>query len=180
METNNKSSVISLLLLLLLVVVGVFWLKPNWDEVSALNTTLEARQNEKATLDSDLQNLQAAQQTLNQGTEVSQQMVLDAIPEKFQQDQLIIQITDIAKKYSINMSSISFSIPLNSTDPIKKATINVSMTGSEGDLLLFLKGLENNLRKLVVKNITVQFGSSGDPNQVNFNISMETYFQGGL
>jgi Tfp pilus assembly protein PilO len=179
-QNNNKSSVLSLVLILVLILSGIFWMKPNWDEVSALNVTLQNRETEKKGLEDDLQKLQTAQTSIDQGSEINKEIVLAAIPEKFQQDQLITQITGIAKKYDVNMSSISFSIPVNSAEQLKTATISVSMTGSEGDLLRFLKGLESNARKLVVKNVTVQFGSSGDLQRVNFNITLETFYQGGL
>jgi len=179
-KQNNTSTVVSLVLVLAILMGGFFWLKPNWDEVSALNLTLQARETTKQSTEVELQKLKDAQTTLDQGSEITKETVLTAIPDKFSQDQLITQITDLTKKFDINMSSISFSIPINSNEVIKKATMNVSMTSSEGDFLSFLNALENNARKLVVKNITVQFGSSGDLNRVNFNVSMEAFFQGNL
>ena len=179
-KQNNTSTIISLVLVMAILMGGFFWLKPNWDEASALDITLKSRQTDKQTVEAELQKLKDAQTTLDQGSEINRETVLAAIPDKFSQDQLINQITDLTKKYDIAMSSISFSVPVNSNEVIKKASLNVSMTSSEGDFLSFLSALENNARKLVVKNITVQFGSSGDLKRVNFNVSMETYFQGSL
>lgn len=178
--TNQKSNIANLLLLLVLVGVGVFWFKPNWDEVSALKTTEQAKQEAKNALESQLKSLQEAQANLSETSEVNRETVLAAIPEGYQQDKLINEIVAIAKKNDITLSSISFSVPVNSQDAIKKSTISLSMTGTEGDLLTLLKGLENNARKLVVKNVTVQLGKTGDFSRANFNISMETYYQQSL
>lgn len=180
MNKKNSSSVISLILLLALIAVGVFWLKPNWDEVTALKVTEQARQTEKDQANQTLETLKLAQANLEGSSEVDRATVLTAIPENFEQDKLITLITEIARRNDVNVGSISFSIPFNSTDPIKRATVNISMAGSEGDLLRLLKGLESSSRKMLVKNITVQFGKTEGLERINFNISLETYFQGGI
>lgn len=180
MNKKNSSSIISLILLLLLVVIGVFWFKPNWDDVSALKVTEQARQAEKEQITQTLETLKSAQAKLAGGGEISRATVLTSIPEKLEQDKLISSITEIARKNDVNIGSISFSIPFNSSESIKKATISISMTGSEGDLQRLLKGLESSSRKLLVKNVTVQFGRTEGLERINFNISVETYFQSGI
>ena len=177
MNKKNNSSVISLVLLMVLVAVGIFWFKPNFDEVNALKVTEQARQNDVDQLNQTLKGLQDTQANLAAGTEVEQQTVLAAIPEKFQQDQLINDINDISQKNGVNIGSISFSVPTNSDESVKKATINISMTGDQNALMRLLKGLENNARKLVVRSITVQYGQTDGQDRLNFNVSVETYFQ---
>lgn len=180
MKKDNKSSIASLLLVLAVIAVGLFWFKPNWDEQSALKVTEKARETDKAAVETTLKGLQEAQANLAGASEITQQTVLASIPEKLEQDRLIDQISKIAKDNDVNLSSISFSIPLNSVELIKKATINLSMTGGEDDLLRLLKGLENNPRKLVVKSVTVQFGQTEGIKRVNFNVSLDAYFQTGI
>jgi Tfp pilus assembly protein PilO len=180
MNKKNSSAIVSLILLLALVGVGVFWLKPNWDEVTALKVTEQARQAAKDEANKTLESLKQAQATLEGSSEIDRSTVLTAIPENFEQDKLINLITDIARRNDVNVGSISFSIPFGSQDAIKKATISLSMTGSEGDLLRLLKGLETSSRKMLVKSVTVQFGRTEGLERINFNISMDTYFQGGI
>ncbi len=180
MKSNNTSSIVSLILLVALVAVGIFWFKPNLDETSALRVTERAREADKKTAEDQLATLQAAQANLQGAGEIEQQTVLTAVPERFEQDKLITLITDIASKNDVNIGSISFSIPLGSKEQLKKATVSISMTGNESDLIRLLKGLENSPRKMVVKNITVQFGTTEGMARVNFSISLETYFQAGL
>jgi Tfp pilus assembly protein PilO len=180
MKSQNSSSIISLILLVALVAVGIFWFKPNWDETGALRVTERAREADKKTAESELTTLQTAQANLQGAGEIEQQTVLTAIPERFEQDKLINLIAEIAQKNDVNIGSISFSIPLNSKEQLKKASINISMTGNQEDLIRLLKGLENSSRKLVVRTITVQFGETEGVARVNFSISLETYFQAGL
>lgn len=177
---KKNSSIISLVLLLALVVIGLFWFKPNLDDVTALQVTEQARRNDRDQLTQTLETLKSAQAKLAGSGEISQATVLTAIPEKLEQDKLLSLITDIASKNDVNVGSISFAIPFNSNEAIKKATVNISMTGSEGDLQRLLKGLENSSRKLLVKNITVQFGRTENLERINFNISVEAYFQKGI
>ncbi|MCC6643539.1 type 4a pilus biogenesis protein PilO [Candidatus Peregrinibacteria bacterium] len=178
--TNQKSNVFSLLLLLLIVAIGLFWFKPNWDEVSALQVTETAKATQKDALAKQIQELKDAQANLAGTSEINQATVLTAIPENYGQDQLINQIVDIAKKNDVNLSSISFSVQTNSQDAIKKSTISLSMTGSEADLLRLLRGLESNPRKLVVRNVTVQLGRTENLERANFNISMDAFYQKGI
>lgn len=180
MEKNKSSSIISLVLLIALVGVGVFWFKPNWDEVSALKVTQNAREVAKAAAEAELALLQTAQTNLEGAGEINRETILTSIPERYEQDKLITMITEIARKNDVNIGSISFSVPLGSSELIKTASISLSMTGSEADLLRLLKGLENSPRKLVVKNITVQYGQTEGFERVNFSISMETFFQLGI
>jgi len=180
MQSKKSSSIVSLILLVVLVGVGIFWFKPNLDEDNALKVTERARQDAKTQAESDLATLQQAQANLQNAGEIEQQTILTAIPEKLEQDKLITSISDIAQKNDVNIGSISFSIASGSKENIKKADINISMTGNEADLIRLLKGLESSPRKLVVQSITVQLGSTEGIERVNFSISLEAYYQTGI
>lgn len=180
MKDKKKSSLISLLLLLALVAAGLLWLKPNLDQTAALKLTEDERWQTREQLRADLQNLQFAQASLSAASEIEQSTVLAAIPESYEQDNLINLITEIARKNDVNIGSISFSIPFGSNEPVKKGGVSISMTGTEADLLRLLKGLENSVRKLVVKSITVQLGQTGGIDRANFSIAIDTYFQKGI
>jgi Tfp pilus assembly protein PilO len=174
---SSKSSLLSLLLLVLILVVGVAYLKPLWDEVSQLNLGLEEKASKKASLDTELQNLRNLQASLATTTEVGKSKVLAAIPERLEQDKLITQITAIAKKTDVVLNSISFSIPTGTNQKVKKAVVSANLAGGYGDLVSFLRGVEGNERKLVVKSVTVQFGQTQGIARANFNVSMEAYYQ---
>lgn len=174
---SNKSSMISLLFLVLILVVGLVFLKPTWDEFTQLNLGLQEKEAQKASLETKLQNLHNLQANFDASTEVAKTKTLSAIPERLEQDKLITQLTDIAKKNDVVLKSVSFSIPVLSQEKIKKAIVSANLAGGYGDLISFLKGIEGNDRKLVVKSITVQFGQTEGIARANFNVSMEAYYQ---
>ena len=181
-KTKN-SSLISLLLLLVLLVVGLFWFKPNFDEVNALRANEQAKEEVKKATEATLQSLKDAQANLEQAGEINRETVLVAIPENYEQDKLITTINEIASKNTVNIGSISFTVPFSANtaqEGVRKSTISVSLTGDEDDLLKFLRGIENSSRKMIVKGITVQYGQTSGLERINFSITMETYFQSGI
>lgn len=180
MNNKNQSSIISLVLLLIIVVIGLLWFKPNWDKVRALQVTEKARQETLNTTQKTLDDLKLAQEEIAGSSEIDQEMVLTSIPENFNQDLLINDLNSIAKDTNVNIGSVSFSAPTTSSETIKRATINMSLTGGNDELIRFLKGIENNSRKITVKSITVQYGQIEEITRINFNLSMETYFQNAL
>lgn len=180
MQDKKNSSIVSLLLLAALVAVGLLWLKPNLDQNSALSLVERERQQTREQLQQELVSLQSAQASLAAASEIEQATVLAAIPENYEQDKLINLITEIARKNDVNIGSISFSIPFNSAETVKKGGVSISMTGSEADLMRLLKGLESSTRKLVVKSITVQLGQTEGLERANFSLSVDTYFQKGI
>ena len=179
-EEKKQSPIISLLLLAAIVLVGLLWLKPNMDQVSALRLVEREREQTSSQLQSELSSLQSARATLSGASEIDQVTVLAAIPENFEQDNLINQISEIARKYDVNIGSISFSIPFSSSEEVKRGGVSISMTGTESDLLRLLSGIENNARKLVVRSITVQLGQTGGYDRANFSIAIDTFFQKGI
>ncbi len=178
--TSRKYSVIALLLFVCALAGFIFYLKPTWDETDSLAKGRDDKLAQKQELQTKLTDLQLIQQQLNEASEVSRQTSLSAIPEKYEEDNLILDITGIARKNDIVLNSISFSAPTNSQEgDLAKVSINASLTGTEGDLIKFLKGVETNSRKLLVKTISVQLASKeAGINLASFNVSMEAYFQG--
>lgn len=190
METSNpeKSSrnyyLLSFLLFLIVVVGLVFYLRPLWDDVNSLSLGRDDMLSQKTALQDKLVSLQEVQQTLNQSTEVTKETSLASIPERLEEDKLIADVVKISRDNDVSMNGISFGIPVNSqSGEIAKASINLNLTGTEDQLNGFLRGIEANARKIVVKSITVQLASettqtTTQQQLANFNLSMETYYQG--
>jgi Tfp pilus assembly protein PilO len=178
--SSRKFSVIALLFFVCALAGFVFYVKPAWDETGSLAKGRDDKAAQKQELQTKLTDLQKIQEQLNSVSEVSRQTSLSAIPEKLEEDALILDITGIAQKNDIVLSSISFSAPTDArAGEVAKATINASLTGTEGDLVKFLKGIETSSRKLLVKSVTVQLASQeAGSNLAGFNVSMEAYFQG--
>jgi hypothetical protein len=66
---------------------------------------------------------------------------------------------------------------VDSRQPVLKATMNANLTGTESSLLKFLRAVESNPRKILVKSIAIQVANEDRSDQVtNFNLGLETYF----
>lgn len=186
MENNNSqrhSSTTTLLALLLFVVAllgAVLYVKPLWDDATSLGIGRDEKAQQKQQVQQQLTDLQKVQQQLNQGSEVSKETSLSAIPEKLEEDKLITNLADISRKNDITLNGVNFGIPVNAgPGKVAKVSVNANLTGTESALIGFLRGVEASSRKLVVRSITVQLGTSDTGTVLaSFNVTMETYYQG--
>ncbi len=179
----NKSSslpIVALLLFLAAFAGGMFYVKPTWDEVSNLQAAGEEKITERNELNSQLVELQILQQELQGASEVTRQKTLVSIPERLEQDKLINDLSKIASDNDMVMNGINFGVPTSAFEgEVSRVSINTNVTGSQSSLLSYLKAVEGNTRKLIVKSITVQVGETDiGISRVNFNVNMEAYFQG--
>jgi Tfp pilus assembly protein PilO len=170
-------------LILLVVAVGFFsYVKPLWDEVSSLALGRDDLMSRKTEMQDNLTALKQVQQELETGSEIAKETSLTAIPERFEEDKLLMDIVGLARESDVGMSGVTFGIPVGGAEgEVATATISLNLTGTPGAMMGFLKGIEANQRKIVVKSITIQNASteSGE-NLANFNLNMETYFQGKI
>jgi Tfp pilus assembly protein PilO len=180
--SGSSSAALPLIFFLVALLGAVFYVKPIWDESSSLTLGRDDKLQQKQQLQQQLTDLQKIQQELNAASEVSKQTSLSAIPQKLEEDNLILSLADVAQKNDIVLSSVNFSVPTNAPKgKIAKAVVNANLQGTEGALIGFLRGVEANARKLNVKSITIQIGSRDAANPLsNFNINMETYYQGEI
>jgi Tfp pilus assembly protein PilO len=171
------NALLALLIFIVVLLGAVFYVKPLWDDVNSLSLGRDDKIQQQQQLAAQLQSLQSIQQSMAQSSEVSQQTTLDSIPQRLEQDKLITDVTAIAKANDITLNSVTFSVSPSSSDRVKTAGVNANLTGDFSGLLGFLKGAETNTRKLTVKNVSVQTGTTdtGIP-QVNFNVNMSAYY----
>lgn len=180
-KSGSRLSVIALLLFVVSFLAVWFYIMPQWETVQALETTRnELRDQRKATNDK-LVELQTLQQELNQASEVTRETTLNAIPEKLDQDGLIRELSRLAQRNDMILNNMNFSIPRSSEgSEVTPVQVNVNVTGSEGKLIEFLKSIETSSRKMLVRNITIQLGEETVGARVNFNLSIEAYYQGQI
>lgn len=181
--TGKKSSalpIVALIFFLAAFAGAGLYVKPTWDDVSEKQASLNLKTEERNQLNSQLVDLQKVQQEIQTSSEVVRQKTLAAIPEKFEQDKLLEDLTKIAVDNDIIMNSISFGKAGGTVEnQVVRGTVNVNLTGSQSSLLAYLRDIENNGRKILVKSISVQFGETDiGVSQVNFNLNMEVYYQG--
>lgn len=186
-KTNQQQSGGSYYLLsflILLAVVAGFWfyVRPLWDEVASLEMGRDEMLAERDDMQARLDALKQVEQQVEEGSEVAREMSLTAIPERFEEENLIMDIAELSRENDVTMGGISFGIPGDSASgSIVTATINLNLTGEPGKLLGFLKGVEANPRKMVVKSIAVQNASDESGLELaNYNLNIETYYQGSI
>lgn len=180
--SNNKSAapMVALVLILAALAGGIFYVKPTWDSVTQLSLAREEKIVTRNELNTKLVDLQQLQQELQMTSEVTRETTLSAVPEKLDQDQLILDLSRIAKDNDMLMTGINFGIPTSSfSGEVARVTISTNITGNQSSLISYLRDVEGNTRKLTVKNISVQIGETDTGiSRVNFSINMEAYFQG--
>jgi Tfp pilus assembly protein PilO len=179
-KTGNSYYLLSFLLLLVALTGFFFYVKPLWDEVGSLALGRDDLMTQKTQMQDRLTSLQQVQQQLNTGSEIARETSLTAIPEHFEEDKLLMDIVKLSRDSDVSMGGVSFGIPgETASGEVVTATISLNLTGTQGALMGFLKGIEANPRKIVVKSITVQKATAVSGVQLtNFNLSMETYYQG--
>lgn len=179
----NKSglSVISLILFILAFAGAWFYVRPEWAAVAAMEQNRDVLRTERDTTNAKLVELQQLQQELSTASEVSQETSLAAIPQKFDQDELLRELSALALSEDMVLNSLNFSIPdVSGAAEIASAQLNLNVTGSQSNLIDFLRAIETSSRKMLVRSITVQLGESVLGGRVNFNLSVETFFQGEI
>lgn len=180
-QSGPRLSIVALLLFIVAFAAAWFYIKPQWEEVSAMEVQRNTLIEERRSTNQKLVELQKLQQELNLATEVSKETTLAAIPETLDQDELIRELSDIAEQNDLIMNNVSFSIPQSAVGvEIARAQLNVNLNGSQGSLISFLRDVESSARKMIVKNIAVQLGESAVGARINFNLSIEVYYQGSI
>lgn len=177
---SSPLNIIAIVLFLIVLLGSFMVVQPMWAEVGSLKKGNEEKQSEKTQLYQQLTELQAIQQELNDSSEVVQTKTLDAIPERYDQDELIRDVTNIVEANKIKLDSISFGVPLQiSPGQIVTSTLGLSFTGTSSQLMDILRDIEASPRKMLVKNIAVAFGKTElGTKTVTFSLNIETYSQG--
>lgn len=181
LSTGKSAAPMVAMVLILFAVIGSFlYVKPTWDSVTQLAAAREEKTITRNSLNTKLVDLQQLQQELQLTSEVVRETTLSAVPEKLDQDELILDVSKIAKKNDMLMNGINFGIPTSShPGEVAKVTVSTNITGNQSSLISYLRDVEANTRKLTVKSISVQIGETDSGiSRVNFSINMEAYFQG--
>lgn len=167
---NRKRLLFTLFCLLGLVLLFNFVYSP----ISETNSTLE---DEVTALRSEVSGLRESnfdQELDLELGELESKLVQLAIPDYFDQDELIKQMSQLAGTYNINVDSISFVRKSTDNQFIDGVQLNVSMDGGLFSFIEFLRTLENQQRFYEITDVNVGI-SKDEPKQVNFNATMIVY-----
>ncbi len=174
----NKKTIISLIFLLLSILGFVFFYKP----ISSGNELLSADKNDLTVKLVEMKNkltlIEEQKAGLSSVSDISLNVLKNAIPEKMQQDEVIRNLITISEENKVSLNSISFGKGGSMDDEVFVLRVNAGFEGGFSDLIRFLEGLESNKRKFTVNSISVQLASLtvGGVRKANFSLAMETYF----
>ncbi len=174
----NKKTIISLSFLLLSILGFVFLYKP----ISSGNELISADKNDLLAKTVEMKNkltlIEEQKAGLSGVSDISLNVLKNAIPEKMQQDEVIRNLITISEENRVSLNSISFGKGGSMDDEVFVLRVNAGFEGGFSDLIRFLEGLESNKRKFTVNSISVQLASLtvGGVRKANFSLSMETYF----
>ncbi|MDX9970786.1 MAG: hypothetical protein RBS56_02665 [Candidatus Gracilibacteria bacterium] len=174
----NKKTIISLSFLLLSILGFVFLYKP----ISVGNETLMADKGDllakKMEIENKLTLIEEQKADIEGVSDISLNVLKNAIPDKMQQDEVIRSLITISDENKVSLNSISFGKGGSLDNEVFVLRVNAGFDGGFSDLIRFLEGLESSKRKFTVNSISVQLASLtvGGVRKANFSLSMETYF----
>jgi len=180
---------ITLVLILGGSIVGVFYLRPQWQEYKTSQAEAENLYNLSVELDELIQNRDSLIQTLNSVSREDLKRIDLALPQGARAAEFLTTLETLAKRNNIIMRQVDLigeSAPtpgqprpggtanLPRTGAYRELPMTLSVTGSYESFKFFLRDLEYNLR--IIDVLGVSFSGSGR-NQFDFTIKGKTYYQ---
>lgn len=181
---------ITLVLILGGTIVGVFYLRPQWQEFKTLGEEAENLRDLSAELDELIQNRDSLIQTLNSVSGEDLKRVDLALPQGARSAEFLTMLEILAKKNNILLRQVDLieeppsatggqprpggAVNLPRTGAYRELPITLSVTGSYESFKSFLRDLESSLR--IIDVLGVSFSGSGR-NQFDFTVKGKTYYQ---
>jgi len=110
------------------------------------------------------------------------QLFNDLIPPQAEFSDFIGELFDYAQRAGLNIHQINykFNFEKNNTSELLRYGLNFSIKGTYSQIKKFIYLLENAPRILLIEKISMRVNPSrnGDPNKVNLQIELATFFQG--
>lgn len=172
-------SIVGLVLLVGSIATYIFYTRPLSDGYASVAEGLTEKEKTIEDIRSQLETLKSSEQKLNITTDVQKMTLLQSIPVGMKQDDVIEDLIKIAEGNGVNLSSVSFGKTDPANDNFGSLKINASFQGGYGDLIHFLKGIEDNARLFKATSINVQVSDveGGDMKRVTFSLAIEAYYQ---
>lgn len=180
---------ITIILLLGSIVIGLFYLRPQWQQFTNVREETENMRNISAELDQLIQNRDALTKTINTVSRNDLQKIDSALPEGSRSADFLVLLEALAQKNKVVMRQVNLSEPtsqagglprpggtvsLPSSNTFRELPIVLNVGGSYESFKSFLRDLEKNLRVVDIQNIS--FSGSGI-NQFEFSVRGKTYYQ---
>lgn len=172
MVSQDKSmSVILLAISLVLLIFFLPWLMEKQETLSVEQDTknMEIIQTEQLFVEKRKQKDEFDKMTL-----FEREKILKRIPEKMEQETIMQELNDTARKYGFTITSLSFTEE-ERVGSLGKLTLTTHFKGSANTLSTasFIKALETTQRLFVIRSFSLLFGQSSS----DFSFTLEAYYQ---
>lgn len=172
-ERKIHGGLVGFLLMAAAIIIFIFHSLPSQKRAAQLNGDAQ-------TLAAEIEDLTgkkiAGTSTALVLSEIEQRELEKAIPVSISQDTLITDINNVTKNTNISFNSLSFG--LQEDGDLPSITISAGFQGTQADIVRFLKLLESNQRKFVVKNAGISRSkSAGGLDLMNLNLTLQSFYR---
>ncbi|GEM_PF-5373417 len=109
-------------------------------------------------------------------SEVEKKELDQAIPETLQQDIILSDLNRIAKTADVSFNALTFSLDTN--DALPTVNIAAGFQGTPANMIRFIKMVEQNPRKLLVKDAGVSRSeSAGGLELMSLNLNLQSFYR---
>lgn len=174
MYTPKKihSGFVGLMFLLAAVILFFAYARPAQREAAQIKTQVAALNRDILTLKGQ----STGTSTVARLSEVDAREIGQKIPQKLEQDFIITELNRIAKATNVTFNALSFSLLQSGTLPA--VTISAGFQGASGDTVRFLKMLETDTRKFVVRDAGISRAQTeSGVSLVNLNITAQAFYR---
>ncbi len=172
MKKGQFTQLVSILLLLLLVVGVLIFVLPMRSTIDELQIERDAVEDELQGLQSEYESLETLSEEVAK-SEATKTALLSAVPNGYSQDELILELSEMAEDLDFELNAMNFSDSV-SQEYGNTLTVTANLAGDYDDLIDFLQKLETADRLMRVTSLSVQLTSTED---VVFNLNIEAYYQ---
>lgn len=173
-ERKIHSGLVGTLFLVCALLLLFFHTRP----VQSERETLAASRDQLAQEVKALSDLSTPVPSVDGISEVERKDLEKAIPRELGQDLLINDLNRIAKVATVTFNGLTFS--LQPVGELRGVTVSAGFQGTSSNIVRFLKLLEVNPRKFVVKNAGISRATNSQSaalDLVNLNITLQAYYQ---
>ena len=170
---KNTSSQLSILLLLVSFLLLAFYTQPLRGTISAKEAELSALQTTMGTLQAKVEETKSMINKVEALSVSQKNQFRENIPVAFDEADLLEDVLAIARKQSIDITSITVN---KGKQPLENGTYLTSLTISllsptQNDYISFLSGLENSLRLFRIRTIAMNYSAE----TFQTTLQIETY-----
>lgn len=168
-----RSEYITLSLVALIGLSITLWINPLKAEIDINKTELSALQTELESLTGNLVEVDTNSEIL----QIDIENLKTAIPQGYDQDNLITIFKSLADENNLELSNLNFSQAIaEQSNQIKSTQINLNITGNPSRIESFLRSIENSNRGFIITNFGLNNGTLNEVDVTTLNLTIEAYY----